>query len=195
MIVGDVLLLQDAAAPPVAISEDLAGGVDRLLKGPLSGDVLAPGCVRALLRAGLAHRAGRRLRASDALMGRRRDNGRAIGPHDGIELPMLLAGTKPVALLQRPAPCDEADALVDAGRLVRRSHRGTSRLGPGPLRLTVYARPERAGEAEDLLECLACLHDRGRDFSAAEHADIGRRLGYRPRHVEAFLDRLGRLVP
>jgi hypothetical protein len=108
-----------------------------------------------------------------------------IGPHEGRELELMLAGRKRLAFFQDWVPEEDFAPHVASGRIVmaRRQEAGW------PFPHTYYALAEHAGLIDDLHRALvAARRATGEEWDALEY-EIGALLGYTREDVEAFLAR------
>lgn len=118
-----------------------------------------------------------------------------IGPHDGRELALMLAGKKPLAMFSDvvgstyPWPDAAFAPHVAAGALVMREFLSTTRNGGQRLRHLYYALPQeewRIARAHAL-----CLKSYDAYCREAEEdcIELGRLLGYSEREIQCFVER------
>lgn len=113
-----------------------------------------------------------------------------IGPHEGRELELMLAGEKPVAVFgDSVTPTfdwGEADWLphVDAGRFIKTCQIVT-KLGID-LRLVYFCQPDQVASVEELQKINAdlCVNPR---FDPAMEQRIGELLGYEAWQIDAYI--------
>ncbi|MCP5366417.1 MAG: hypothetical protein H6907_17020 [Hyphomicrobiales bacterium] len=117
-----------------------------------------------------------------------------IGPHDGRELDLMLAGAKPLAMFSDVIPSDFEwpDALfaphVAAGKLVREEFCTESVDGHYKIRHLYFALPVEAWRIRRA-HALSLMHfDEWCDEAADACEQLGRLLGYREEDIQAFLD-------
>jgi hypothetical protein len=119
-----------------------------------------------------------------------------IGPHEGRELELLLAGKKPVAMFSDVIPqsfeLPEKDfaPFVETGQLIRREVRFSpykpGRLG---LRFLFYALPEEEWRIGRLIEIHRAIHENGKSTTPGIETEIGRLLGYLDHEIQFFVER------
>ncbi|WP_370152058.1 hypothetical protein [Ferrovibrio sp.] len=122
-----------------------------------------------------------------------------IGPHDGRELDLMLAGRKPLAMFYDVVPASielpEADFAphVASGRLIRREEIYPGRSGSQPLRYIYYALPAEAPRIDRLHTINAAIHGGARKATEADDIEIGRLLGYSEAEIAAYVEHGRRL--
>lgn len=123
----------------------------------------------------------------------RPDIPKKIGPHEGRELELLLAGEKPLAMFSDivPSPYKWPDAIFEpyvvSGALVKREYLTTLPDGY-QVRHLFYALPEEAWRIEEAyILSLKQVDTRG-DEAGECSARLGRLLGYSEDDVTAFLN-------
>ncbi|WP_299440446.1 hypothetical protein [uncultured Rhodospira sp.] len=116
-----------------------------------------------------------------------------VGPHEGRELTLMLAGEKPLAMFCDivPSPYAWPDAAFDphvaSGRLVKDEIFTQTPDGRHTVRHLYYALPGEAWRIQEA-HALSLQHcDRGSAAAADACARIGRLLGYREEDIQAFL--------
>lgn len=124
-----------------------------------------------------------------------------IGPHEGQEIALMLAGEKPLALFSGFA--DDSDVIpepdfephVRAGTLVKREWESNlpSEEDMPPFRHVLLARPEETWRIDDAYDILNGHTGDPRRHSDDAHVRMGRLLGYSEEAVVAFSDRCQRL--
>lgn len=122
----------------------------------------------------------------------------SIGPHEGRELQLMLAGMKPLALVSNSYRWSPFDKAVATGQLIaasvqvpmhqlRRDLLGRlfGLFEPGLAEVRFYALPQHEARLRALCEIYA--HPRPA-FGEFQHATIGWLLGYTDVEIAAFLD-------
>jgi hypothetical protein len=124
-----------------------------------------------------------------------------IGPHEGIELELMLAGTKPLAMFTEVSPLEtgvvpEEDFRphVESGRIIMRevfepAPKLPNYNGDVRTRRVLYALPEEAWRIEAML-LLCQVYETQGGWDVGLERMTGRLLGYEERQIEAFLKRL-----
>jgi hypothetical protein len=130
---------------------------------------------------------------NEAARPRRRRTPPGVGPHEGKELDLMLAGTKPLALFSDAVegafwfPEGEFAPYVAAGRILRFEDVTPPRADGHAIRRLFYCLP---GE-EWRVEAARALQDRSarrdRPWTDEDDRAMGRLLGYREEDIEAFL--------
>ncbi len=112
-----------------------------------------------------------------------------VGPHEGRELDLMLAGEKKLAFFQDWIPEEDFAPHVAAGTIVE-----AKRREPGwPISYTYYALADHAYLVDDLHGAIVATHETtGAERERWEHV-IGALLGYTEEDVEAYLDRVRRI--
>jgi hypothetical protein len=121
-----------------------------------------------------------------------------IGPHEGRELELMLAGEKPAAMFHEIIGHDEGLGLipekdfqpyVDQGVIVRCKKIYSS--GNRHIRQVFYALPDHVNNMDRLMDITDHLYDPQRDRSIpwpeALERETGKLLGYTDEAVEVFL--------
>lgn len=106
---------------------------------------------------------------------------RLIGPHNGIELELMLANLKPAALITYPQSIVEFEPSIADGRFVVRTiadMRGQS---------WVITQPDQGWRALNLHGVYMNCRAKNR-MDAKDHRAIGLLLGYTEESIQAFLD-------
>lgn len=124
--------------------------------------------------------------------GHRRPPG--IGPHEGRELALMLAGRKPAAMFVDVSPLDETAPIrlfrphVRCGRLIGRIDHFAQRPNLR-FRIVYYARRGQSWRIERLRELHRGLFVAGERWTDADDIETGRLLGYAEAEIVAFLSR------
>tara|TARA_S200000501_G_C20652794_1_gene668270 strand:+ start:323 stop:760 length:438 start_codon:yes stop_codon:yes gene_type:complete len=124
-----------------------------------------------------------------------------IGPHEGQEIALMLAGEKPLALFSGFAddtgniPDPDFEPHVRAGTFVKREFQVDlpSEEGLPPFRHVLLARPEDTWRIDDAYAILNGHTGDPRRHSDDAHVRMGRLLGYSEEAVAAFAKRCERL--
>ena len=119
-----------------------------------------------------------------------------IGPHEGKELELMLAGEKPAAMFSDVIPPsfdfpeDLFAAYVVNGTIVRRDVVITV---PVPdrhdMRYLFYALPGEEWRIDRLEEIHRALHQRNEPTSTELETETGQLLGYEDRDIQTYLQR------
>ena len=116
-----------------------------------------------------------------------------IGPHEGRELDLMLAGDKPLAMFSDIVssgfewPDEQFDPYVTSGALVKKEFRTNTPDGRYEVRHLYFALPEEAWRIEEAHE-LNCLHFEAWNIEAQNACvKLGRLLGYEERDIQAFV--------
>ncbi len=119
----------------------------------------------------------------------RTPGGNRLGPHEGRELELMLAGKKPLALFYDTVPeCgvipeEEFAPHVQSGKVVERerifpSSKGSKTEPTPPVRVVFYALPEEVWRIDQALSLMEeVLFQKGRP-NEEDDARMGRLLGY-----------------
>lgn len=116
-----------------------------------------------------------------------------IGPHEGRELELMLAGRKPLAMFYDAVPptvdLPEADFAphVAAGRIVMREEIYKSARTGNATRYLYYALPQEAWRI-DALHSMQSGFYAGRPATDEDDTEIGRLLGYSETDIKAFIE-------
>jgi hypothetical protein len=119
-----------------------------------------------------------------------------IGPHEGRELELMLAGKKPLAMFNDDLPPDmepseiALDPYAKAGRFIKREIviNGFSKY-PHNLRFYFYSLPGEAWRMDRLIEIeRGFIEDKVRTTPELE-TEIGRLLGYDDPDIQVFVHR------
>jgi hypothetical protein len=124
-------------------------------------------------------------------------NSPKIGPHDGRELDLMLAGEKPMAMFY--APIDEAHVIPEAafaphvrdGVLVqaeRHFHIAREAAGDPEIRIVLYALPTEEWRIAAALAIIEPVWHGDRPPAAEDDIEMGRLLGYSDAEIAAFLE-------
>jgi len=126
------------------------------------------------------------------------------GPHEGIELELMMQGKKPLAMLElrreTPEKQELWDKLIKAGRIV---HQEGQTLSPSKTSTTsrsgrwltdFLALPDEAWRMNSL-QAVYDEVERTGSMSKEQHIDVGNLLGYAPEDIKAFLDPLTPKLP
>lgn len=121
-----------------------------------------------------------------------------IGPHEGRELELMLAGTKPIAMFHEVVGHDDGLELipevafspyVDAGRFL--CHQESIQSSGHTLRYVFYAQTNRAHNLKRLIEIVRHKHDPNRNrnipWPVEFESEIGRLLGYSQEAIDYFI--------
>lgn len=103
------------------------------------------------------------------------------GPHQGRELELMLAGTKPVAMPDSQY-MPGFEPYIKQGRFVAKRFR----IGRGFSRWLV-AQPDKAPLMDEVIEIYRQINARG-EMTLRDHRRIGEILGYDPDHIDKFVD-------
>lgn len=119
-----------------------------------------------------------------------------IGPHEGRELELMLAGEKPLAMFSDVDGWDgfpDADFAphVAAGRIVMRETCRSDRMKGLAIRSLYYALPDEEWRIERMMEIERGFRDGGIRNRPALETEIGRLLGYSEADIRAFLAHIG----
>jgi hypothetical protein len=122
-----------------------------------------------------------------------------IGPHEDIELELMLAGTKPLAMFTEISPLetglvpeDDFRPHVESGRIIMRElvepvsppgYEGEARR-----RRVLYALPQEVWRIEAMILLCQVYESQG-GWDAGLERMTGRLLGYNERQIDAFLQR------
>jgi hypothetical protein len=119
-----------------------------------------------------------------------------IGPHEGKELELMLAGKKPVAMFSDVIPASfdlpEEDFAphVESGRLVKREVVITaSKSGLYDMRYLFYVLPGEEWRIDRLIQIHRDFHQYNKPTSRKLEKEIGQLLGYQDQDIQVFLDR------
>jgi len=129
-----------------------------------------------------------------------------IGPHEGRELELMLAGTKPLAMFNddlpegMEPPEDAFDPHVRAGTLVKREitvPHPNAGLGEDEqiggadlsLRYVFFALPDEVWRIDRLIEIQRGFFEENMQTMPALETEIGRLLGYDEADIETFVRR------
>ncbi|MBD3660996.1 MAG: hypothetical protein HUJ11_02185 [Arenibacter algicola] len=119
---------------------------------------------------------------------------KGIGPHEGRELELMLAGEKPLAMFSDvipsdyPWPDEQFAPFVAVGKLVMREFLTDTSDGKYKVRHLYYALPDEAWRIDEAHR-LSLLHfDGWCDEAADACAQMGRLLGYAEMDIQAFIE-------
>jgi hypothetical protein len=121
-----------------------------------------------------------------------------VGPHEGRELELMIAGTKPLSMFVEPIPSEleyfpEAnfDALVSDGRLIKsvsveaiRAPDGNS----GQVRRILYALPDEEWRIKSIILVQNLYSSLAPGWRPDLDRVIGLLLGYERKDIESFLE-------
>ncbi len=120
-----------------------------------------------------------------------------IGPHEGRELALMLAGEKPLAMFSDVIPASfnlpEQDFAphVESGRLIKHEvvfrSAGTTRHD---MRFLYYALPGETWRIDRMAEINRSIHEQGQKTTCELESEIGQLLGYSDADILAFADRI-----
>lgn len=117
-----------------------------------------------------------------------------IGPHDGKELNLMLAGRKPLAMFCDTLPeigaipRHEFEPHVEAGRIVSREMTFPPKSHDDiPIRFAFYAQPWTVAGMAELREIHRRIHEGSLPNSDNVDARVGRLLGYTEQDIDAYL--------
>ena len=116
-----------------------------------------------------------------------------IGPHEGRELELMLAGEKPLAMFSDVIPSDYPwpdelfEPYVASGRLIKREHLTESQLEGYKVRYLYYALPDEVWRIERVHELNLMSFGGWCDAAADSCRETGRLLGYQEKDIEAFI--------
>lgn len=115
-----------------------------------------------------------------------------IGPHEGREIELLLAGAKPVAMFTDFVPeCgiipdEELAPLLHEGRLVGRNGIFDGPNG-GKVRLLAVAQSDASDRLDMLFELMRAIYEGRRPYDESADRQIGQLLGYTDADIESFI--------
>ncbi|MBC8267496.1 MAG: hypothetical protein H8E36_01990 [Rhodospirillaceae bacterium] len=119
-----------------------------------------------------------------------------IGPHEGKELELMLAGEKPVAMFSDVIPPsfelpeqDFAPYVADGKLIMRDIVVTASQTGSHDMRFLFYALPEEQWRIERLIEIHRAIHQHDEPSTHELETEIGQLLGYKDQDIQIFLDR------
>lgn len=104
-----------------------------------------------------------------------------IGPHEGQELDLMLAGTKHIAMLE--CVYEEFEQCLQQGRFKHIAHDEYTHI--------IYA-PDYEQKAQEFIKLIE--ESRARGFVADLERKIGRALGYSEQDIEAYLRHIAHLL-
>ena len=119
-----------------------------------------------------------------------------IGPHEGRELEMMLAGEKPLAMFSDVVPPsfdwdeDQFQLYVDQGRLLK--HEQTlqySTPSKHQQRFVYFALPNERWRIDRMSEINQHLSDVAHATNQQIEAEIGQLLGYSEREIDVYITR------
>jgi len=117
-----------------------------------------------------------------------------IGPHDGKELNLMLAGRKPLAMFYDTLPeigvipRHEFEPHVATGRIVSREMTFPPKLHDDiPVRFAFYAQPWTIEGMAELQEIHRRIHEGSLPDSDNVDVRVGRLLGYTEQEIDAYL--------
>ena len=123
-----------------------------------------------------------------------------IGPHEGRELALMMAGTKPLSMFVEEVPAqseyfpeDQFDALVAQGKLKKFVSIETSPVPNGVdrnIRRVLYSLPDQEWRINAILSVLAMYKSLG-GFRPDLERMTGDLLGYAHGDVERFIEAFG----
>jgi hypothetical protein len=120
-----------------------------------------------------------------------------IGPHEGRELELMLAGAKPLAMFNDDLPPGMEppeiafDPYVAEGPFVKQEYVNASQTGAtAGLRFYFYALPNEQWRIDRMIEIKRALFEQKVPTTPELETEIGRLLGYDDRDVQIFVERL-----
>ena len=120
-----------------------------------------------------------------------------IGPHEGKELELMLAGEKPATMFSDVIPPsydlpeEDFTSHVESGRLVKRDVVITaSKSGLYDMRYLLYALPGEEWRIDRLIEIHRDFHQHDKPISRKLEKEIGQLLGYCDQDIQTYIDRL-----
>jgi len=121
-----------------------------------------------------------------------------VGPHEGRELELMLAGTKPLCMFVEEVPCEvelfpeaEFDALVAEGRLLKNVSSNLVATPQGtkePVRRVLYCLPHEEWRINAMMMILQLYHSLSPGWRPDLDRAIGLLLGYERADIERFLE-------
>lgn len=127
-------------------------------------------------------------------MSRKPDLPKGIGPHDGRELELMLAGTKPLAMFSDliPSNYEWPDAAfepyVSSGALVKQEFLTNAQDGYHKVRHLYFALPKEAWRIERAHALSLLNFDIWCEEAEESCSLLGRLLGYSEKEIEAFIN-------
>ena len=120
---------------------------------------------------------------------------KGIGPHEGRELELMLAGKKPAAMFNEDLPegFTMPDVLfapyVESGRVITKEIMISFSKHPQlALRYFFFAIPGEEWRMDRLIEIHRLIHEQGSPTTRELETEIGQLLGYQGRDIQAYLD-------
>ena len=126
-------------------------------------------------------------------MNQRPDLPKEIGPHDGRELDLMLAGVKPLAMFTDVVPSNYEwpditfEPHVLSGTLVKREFLTDTKDGQHKIRHLYFALPGEAWRIEKAHTLSLMTFDTWCEKAEESCAQLGRLLGYEEDEIEAFI--------
>ena len=119
-----------------------------------------------------------------------------IGPHEGKELALMLAGEKPAAMFNDDIPesFEPPEIIfapyVENGQIIKcEAEICYSQQGHRNLRNYFYALPGEEWRIDRLIEIQRSLHEKGEPTTREIEAEIGHLLGYQEQDIQTYLER------
>ncbi|CAK0767879.1 Hemin receptor [uncultured Gammaproteobacteria bacterium] len=119
-----------------------------------------------------------------------------VGPHEGKELDLMLAGTKPLAVFSEDVPDlgliprEQFAPYVEDGTFISREEKYVVLMqGHAPLEVTCvyYATPDQAWRIDLLHQLYLSIHQNIRPYTDCVDQEIGELLGYTELEIAKFL--------
>jgi len=119
-----------------------------------------------------------------------------IGPHEGRELELMLAGKKPAAMFSDVVPAsfewpeEEFEPYVLSGEIIKREEVIKSSNGRWlPSRYVYYALPGEEARIDRLSQINQRLFGDGEKTTKDVESEIGRLLGYAEKDIQVYVRR------
>ncbi len=117
-----------------------------------------------------------------------------IGPHEGRELELMLAGEKPLAFFSEPTrstyelPDAEFEPYVQSGQIIKRDFVRTVKIADSDeeIRYLYFALPAEAWRIDKAIPLTVSSYWDNPDFDHQD-TELGRLLGYSEDEISAFL--------
>jgi hypothetical protein len=118
-----------------------------------------------------------------------------VGPHEGRELELMLAGKKPLAMFSEAIVLPLSDFYpekdfmehVSLGTLIRRDEIYRPRDGAIACQYVYYALPHEVDRIDKIHNLMCEVWENGRKVTEDDERMIGRLLGYTDSEITAFL--------
>jgi hypothetical protein len=119
-----------------------------------------------------------------------------VGPHEGRELELMLAGKKPLAMFSEAIavpvsdlyPEEEFMSHVASGTFIRRDKIYQPHNLPMAIHVIYYALPNEAWRIDELDALQSAFATGGRDCTEDDERSIGHLLGYSEREISTFIE-------